>query len=166
MSRANVNLNVVQAFSTQPTQVVDQYAAAPLTTFEMNTYYFTYGGNMQIPVAGPDGTPCRIVKVHAGCGKKIVTWTAERLGAWPEIPDPAAADPANEVLDDVQVIPSAPLLSTNGRDHEFKICGVYVYLLRTPPDASKGFKAGIAPNDKSSATNSVYPKTGFKKLFG
>src|SRR4051812_30135151 len=74
------------------------------TDYKVDVKYVWSPGVMQMPVAGPDGTPARVVKKHAMVCKKIVDWTAERFNTWPVLPHWDSGS-TNEVLTHAEATP-------------------------------------------------------------
>jgi hypothetical protein len=113
------------------------------TTWDVTILYIASTGKLQVPVAGPEGSESRIVRVAATYGKKIMQWTATREGAMPIIPDPTPSDGRNEELADISINPTCPRLLASGGLH-YVASGQYVFLLRKPPDYTK-LKVPVAP---------------------
>jgi hypothetical protein len=83
-------------------------------------------GVLVIPVAGPKGTPPKIVRVHGGLETETVSFAGERVGAFPAIPAPEIQDPNVLLLDGVQHA-KAPMIQQQG-PHIWTITGAYSYV--------------------------------------
>lgn len=89
-------------------------------------------GVIQCPVAGPVGTPCELLRLHGGAAKRIVNWTAERVGAQPQVPSPLTQNP-NEVTGHVMVMPCTPAFAPDGTPF-YRLSGRYEYYLVVAPE--------------------------------
>lgn len=130
--------------------------------FQMSTTYQMDPGVLQIPVAGPDGTPSVFVKTHARTMRKIVSWRAMKQGDQPDMPDPNAIG-NNDVFVGFTMPVIAPVLDASGLRHFWSVSGTYVYGMRQPisPTVS-GLPAGASPVDMTSVTQNVLPAYLFR----
>ena len=58
----------------------------PYLEFGIRTHFVRDPGLVQQAAAGPAGTPCEILRVHAGKALKVVVFSALRLGAKCQVP--------------------------------------------------------------------------------
>lgn len=118
------------------------------TFFLLSTTYRETTGIVQMPVAGPYGTPSQILDWGGGCWKKIVVWEAVCEGGKPSLPSAAPANP-NERLESRDFTPQAPALMSDGITKVYRCTGVYIYALYSPPDFAAGVPMGRLPWDGS-----------------
>src|SRR5574341_667521 len=73
-----------------------EHLAVPNLGWKLVIEYFWFNGIAQMPVARPPGSPndipCKLVRLHAPYGKKVVSWTAKRFGEMPKMPSPETDD--------------------------------------------------------------------------
>lgn len=106
-----------------------QTEGASYNRYNIRQHLVTNYGLMQLPTAGPVGTPARIVRVHAPCSSKVVTWVIERLcevGEKPVLPHWDTLD-SNEVCIMGEVRIDAPVLQMNGSVFLWHVAGEYHY---------------------------------------
>ena len=58
----------------------DQNQDTAYSQYPIDTNYTWDEGLHVMPVAGPPGTPARVMRLHAGLNLKRVQWSAERIG--------------------------------------------------------------------------------------
>lgn len=85
-------------------------------------------GILAIPLAGPPGTGVKLVRVHAGIETENVSFSADRIGGYPQIPSPTIQDPNVIFLGGTQSAP-APMVQPQG-PHRWILTGNYVYVHR------------------------------------
>jgi hypothetical protein len=120
-------------------------------------------GLAQQPVAGPDGTPAKFVKLGAAHGRKVVRFYAERLGEQPVLPAPEPDTDAQKLLRG-KVVPANPMPTAEGGDYRFAVRGVYVYGLSLPVTPAAGIQgpttAGTTLNRSQNFLDQRYFSTG------
>lgn len=109
-------------------------------------------GVRQIAVAGPPGTACEIVRVHAGVGRKTVTFASTRTGARPTLPSPEPVS-SNEVLLGLHVKPYVPALFEDGPP-QCRVEGSFTHALVKPLTHKDNIAMGTAGYDKGDPGNS------------
>lgn len=129
----------------------------PHTSYQVHTRYIRDEGLIQVPVAAPpraDGSavPCEIIRTHAPCEKKVVTWAGERLGEHPFVPQPAPQS-SNEVLGNRVFGPLAPKPTGEGNAYAYGAEGEYTYFCIVPHDVAHPFFMGRQPYDATSGVN-------------
>lgn len=129
-----------------------EHAQFPYDEFTQQVDYTVDEGLLQVPVAGPAGTPCEIVRLHGGKGQRTLSFAAQRTGALPELPTPVPQS-ANEVLAGLNIKPAVPSLMADG-NAVTRVEGQYVHFLLTPLDHTKILPMGSAPYDTN--TGSTY----------
>jgi hypothetical protein len=87
-------------------------------------------GILQCPVAGPVGTPCEMIQLHAPIGQKHVPFRIQRQGGRPALPSTVPMN-SNEVLANVVIKPSAAIPMTDG-SAAMCVEGHYEFALRVP----------------------------------
>lgn len=118
---------------------------SPYGVYEVRTEYIWESGIVQSAVAQEsDATDSRILKLSGAYGKKVVTWTATRVGIPPVLPAPVGAS-GNEVLLSAVIRPRAPDLEASGTTLEYEVSGEYVFALLRPPWYADGIPMGSPP---------------------
>ena len=137
----------------------NQHAVAPYDEFSQQVSYVADDGLLQIPVAGPPGTPCEIVRQHAGVGQRLTAFAAQRTGALPELP---TADPQfpGEVLAGTRITPCIPSLMADGTG-VVRVEGSYVHFLLQPLTHKNYLPMGAAPFDEATGDQYQLLPTGF-----
>src|ERR1051326_6721534 len=79
---------------------------APYGSYIIAVTYYTDYGRLQLPVAPqtPNVAPVEVVQVRSPIAKKVVSWSCERHGAHPVVPNPFVTD-TNLLLDDTEITP-------------------------------------------------------------
>jgi hypothetical protein len=136
----------------------------PLALWVCAVSYVIDPGLRQIPVAGPPGTPCQIVRKHGGKGRKTIQWFAVGWGAKPPLPSSNTQQP-NEVLADWEVGKPAEGKWLDGQD-VVGVFGRYEYFLQQAPTPNDTLSFCTAPW-ASSPSVSVYSLSpaDFSSLF-
>lgn len=94
------------------------------------THDFSYDrGLIQLPVASRVAGS-RLIRLHGGCGKRVVRFRFVREGKPPIIP--AMADTSGDTLLAASVAPATPMPSVTGRGLDWVVSGEYVYAQDTP----------------------------------
>lgn len=97
--------------------------------YAIRQHHVTHSGLMQLPTAGPVGTPARIVRVHAPYSIKVVTWVVMvhcLQGEKPVLPHWDTLDP-NEVCTLAEVRVDAPAIRSGGEVFLWRASGEYHY---------------------------------------
>jgi hypothetical protein len=81
-----------------------------------------------------------VISLHGGAARRTVRLEAERLNAWPTVPQPVdfTAGTIGHTLLEHKLYPSAPQLSQDGRKSMYHIVCMYRFGLDRMPDYSKG----------------------------
>lgn len=108
---------------------IDSYFVQNTMTFGLAT-----GGN---------GT--QIIKAADDVWYRLCKWTAERVGANPQLPNPQTSD-SNETLVKAVLLGTAPQLNPDKRSYCVRASGYYIYLLSQAPSA---YVTGHLPYDNS-----------------
>ncbi len=85
-------------------------------------------GILAIPVAGPYGTPIKLVRVHGGMETETISASASSIGAYPVLPHPDVKDHNLQRLGGSQSVP-APMVQPQG-PHQWTISASYAYVHR------------------------------------
>jgi hypothetical protein len=128
-------------------------SGSPTTKYSCTQFYAWNYGLAQMPVAGPVGTPARIVRLHAPSCTKVVAWVAERLGAIPVCPHTDTGS-SNDVLIGKMIGLPVPGVIIDGTQ-VWQVAGVYSYALQVPPSDNDPLTAGSGPFDPSPSTANV-----------
>lgn len=102
-----------------------QRSFAHYNDYSIDSSYEWESGLLQVPVAGPPGSPSVLIQVHAPYSRKTVSWNAQRYGLKPLLPS-ANTGNANEVLYNWVCSPQAPVLSATGTP-QYAVSGQYEY---------------------------------------
>lgn len=148
--RVAINAVIVPTIpATDPPYYSASHRAAMYTTYQMESIYQTHRLRAALPVAAdPESTSesCAVVALGPAQTRRIVRIAAERVGAWPEFPDPetmeagmaTVGDPARGILPIPQKMMSSKLLggtrtrTCNGEEiYRARFEAVFA-LLRTP----------------------------------
>jgi hypothetical protein len=112
-------------------------------------------GELAVPVAGPDGTPCEIVKLHAKMCFKRVPFHLQRVGNKPDIPSANTSNP-NEILIRKGIAPNAPGIMAPQQEQVWTVDGVYEYVMRVPLAESDPIPCGSLTFDPTSPNANVF----------
>lgn len=130
--------------------------------FQTVVNYIEDDGLLQLPVAGPPGTPAVFVRTHAAIMRKVVTWRAMKAGGIPEVPSPDALGD-NDVFMGWRMSPAVPVPMANGKGVVWSISGDYLYGLRKPFDPkTAGVPTGATPAMTLPAVSNFYPASSFR----
>lgn len=137
-----------------PSEYSEEHAGPnPYSAAAINTKYEYHSGLIQVESAAPVNTPTQAIRRSSGRWTKTVSWTVERLGAPPRLPDDTPIN-SNEVLHYVSIIPAAPPSNPDGT-RIFRVSGIYIYICLQKPTE---FHAGRLPYDLRPATlNQINP---------
>lgn len=130
--------------------------------YHIETNHVTVPGLLQLPTAGPAGSPCDICRVHAPYRMKTVEWVVERkcvLGEKPVLPHWDTGNP-NEALTFHSVVAENPVLQINGSLFLWVVRGTYMYALGVPPQTygSGATPACITPVEQFGLTEADFSK--------
>ena len=144
----NYGLNTVTNLWSEDQQeaIYDAYLLAP-------AYYF-HAGVAQMPVQGPDGTACEIVKTSAACVRVAVAcaaaWVSRRRCPIPGTRRPRKRNAGGvqwTLLDSV-IVPASPRLEADGLTYIWTAVGVYLYALNIPASLNGPLPTGAMPYSK------------------
>jgi hypothetical protein len=121
----------------------------PHDWYTIETRYIWENGTVQLPIAmqGANASPlaASIVQLSSPYGLKVITWTAQRKGMQPILPDPAP-DNANQALGKWEVFFHNDMYCADLATAIYKRSGYYAYLLLKPIGVKNGiFHVGNAP---------------------
>lgn len=131
-------VNVVENLPALPTQ--DDFG--PVTAYGIATGYEWDKGLVGLPVAGPDRTPCKVLRLHGGICCKVIRWVAQRIAQKAALPSWDTQSP-NEILMWKKISSDLPGTMVDGTTVWSRV-GEYRYLLLVPP-ADTDDLAGSAP---------------------
>lgn len=130
------------------------HAVANYDEYSQVADYLFDSGLLQVPIAGPPGTPCEIIRWHAGVGQQLVTFAAQRTGARPELPTPEPQS-SNEVLASLHVKPMAPTVMADGTP-VCRVEGSYTHFLLRPVTHRDTLRMGTSPYEEGDPTGNSY----------
>jgi hypothetical protein len=117
----------------------------PYTAYEINTSYGLNTGILQLPVAGPPGTPPVLIQLHAGAQRKTVAVGGRRAGLPPLMPSSTSLGIDGGVLANFVLSPQSPVLDADGETYVYNTGATYVYYLSSFIRAEDGFRMGASP---------------------
>lgn len=97
--------------------------------YNIRQHFITHSGLMQLPTAGPVGSPARMVRVHAPYSIKVITWVVYKaceVSEKPTLPHWDTGDP-NEVCTIGEVRVDSPTLTADGKTLLWRVSGEYHY---------------------------------------
>lgn len=97
--------------------------------YNIRQHFVTHHGLLQLPTAGPVGSPARMVRVHAPYSIKVITWVVYKLcelGEKPILPHWDTGD-TNEVCTIAEVRIDSPTIAENGQAFHWRVHGEYHY---------------------------------------
>jgi hypothetical protein len=109
---------------------VDHETNGPYDTCLICSRIVTYLGVLPVPVAGPPGTPPKLIQFHAPFQLRLVAWIVTRWGAAPQLPHWDTGNPA-EVLIHHDISAGGPVITQFAQSWQ-KATGLYVYCLTDP----------------------------------
>jgi hypothetical protein len=124
----------------------------PYNVYDMTTRYYRNSGIIQAPIAGPasssggsSSTPTSaFFRVSQPTSTVTVKWSAERVGATPQIPAPDNNN-TNYVLLDHSITPIAPQVLPDGNTYVFRVEGEYFYGCKVPMRLNENLAMGAVP---------------------
>ncbi len=157
-----VTVNLVKEIpEEQRTQFSDETLTFMYTNYAVDVIYDTDQRTIMLPVAKAGIPAARFIRVAGATGQKIVRWTAERAGKWPDLPTPVTNN-SNEVLLHKRIVPIAAELLPDLTDYIYKASGEYVYGLRTPVDESTdGLQVAALPYTRAKFADNAVPGASF-----
>jgi hypothetical protein len=150
-------------------QVAEDYSSsdeeALYTHYKISSTYGSPQGILQLPLSASDleGTTCAFIQICQPTCWRVVKIEAERYGAAPEFPPPAATQIGNiqvSVLD-YKLAPEAPQLSADGVTKRYRTTAEYTYAFSRPPTTSEGLFAGSLPWMNSSIAADEFPADAY-----
>lgn len=139
-------------------------ASHQLAPYQLYALTIDYDDTFQIipqPLAAPDGTQVKHIKLQSAYTLVTVRWAGVRSGEHPEVPNPAPPAGSNFVLISRRTSPEAPRLSPDGNTRLYAISGAYVYSLTNPTVGVGGLPMGRLPSDATTAALYVYSALDF-----
>lgn len=104
-----------------------QIAGIGYGRYNIRQDYRRLSGLIQLPIAGPLGTPARIVRLNSGSAVKVVTWVVECLrlvGEKPTLPHWDTGD-SNEALIYSSIAVDQPAIQPDGQTFFWRVRGEY-----------------------------------------
>jgi len=134
---------------------------APYIQYDLHSDYTADKGILQVPVAGPSGTACELIRLHAGAMRKTVRAHARRAGLPPVLPSLAVQSPSTEVLGQFSVVPQSPVLASDGTTYVYQVNASYTSYLLNILAAEDGFRLGSAPYTTTSPNTNIISTNQF-----
>ena len=129
--------------------VLSKYAASqfngPYTDYRITTQYDDVATVIQVPVAGPPGTPSAILTLGGGMSSAMVSWTAESYGKPPTMPHPDHSDD-NYTYMQGQILGENVVVGIDGVTPIYRVSGTYKYALKRPRTAKDDIFLGLVPS--------------------
>ncbi len=129
----------------------------PYETYEVRTFLSWDEGVITLPVASVPGTHAELVRLHAGCGEKVVTWFARRKAVAIQAPA-QESNTATQVFAGEVINLKTAVLQPDGVTWLYTWAGFYRYLLvrRVSPNVGDQVSFGQPPYASGSATANVF----------
>ena len=121
--------------------------------------YEFHPGTAALAVAGPDGTPLDIIKLHAGYWTKVVDWSYQRNNLWPQCPSPFPLEEGLELIYASPVV-AVPYDAMEGR-RIFRVSGTYIYAIREPLEEFGPFESAGVPSSAFTQSENILPAENF-----
>ena len=136
----------------------------PYTCVEAKSHYDTRTGAIGLPIAATstsgNADTAAVVRVHPSVAVRTYRLIAERLGDWPDLPEPEEikkdANGITETLIQQHVMPTMPELTAGGKTYRYRVEAKYVYQLSRPPTTREKLRAGSSPIDDSMPNNNFF----------
>jgi len=112
-----------------------------------------------------------IVQLAEDVVRRTVLYDAERLGAWPELPQPIdypidnGAQSAHAILKRYSVLPFPPTVSPTGEGLIYRVQAKYLWLLEKPLSNEKPWPLGHLPHVDDQQPGFL-PKEAFQERIG
>ena len=112
-----------------------------------------------------------IVQLGWDVVRRTVLYDAERLGTWPELPQPIdypiaeGANPPKAILQKYTVSPLPPTVSPTGEGLIYRVQAKYLWILEKPPEADKPWPLGHLPHVEDKQAGFL-PKEAFQERIG
>lgn len=137
----------------------EQFGESPYTEQPIDTRYEHFMGIVSIPVAGPPGTPPKIVTLHAPYAMKTVHWTTERQGEQNRMPHWNTGN-SYEQLAYKTLVPAVPLMDIDGKRF-YRTSGTYCYCIAVAPTDADTFAVGSPAYDLLPADENILTPASF-----
>lgn len=112
-----------------------QSTGIPYSDYKIDREAKVRQGILTIPVAGPPGTPPKLVRTFAPYLEKRATWSVERINFPPVVPHWDTGDP-NSVPTEMTFYPMSPMPIDDFRQ-AWRMEGEYSYVSAISPDLTK-----------------------------
>ena len=134
---------------------------ADYSDYRTDTHTHFDEGVLVLPVAGPPGTPPKIVRTHAPHVTRRVNWIAEKLNAKPKLPHWNTSN-GNDILVSAHFNSTSPAVGANHLT--FRADGIYVYASAAPSNMDNiSLPMGAPPNVNRSVTQNTYTISAFSQ---
>jgi hypothetical protein len=155
--------------SKEPLQLDDQTGPSqqqsrggfPYVYCLVENHYDVRDGYMQLPIARWGGAPqpaaprpsCVMIPLHEPIGKRSIIVHAERVGDWPDLPDPFPIgtdfNAITQVRDRQKILCEVPELLADGKTRLFKRQFRLDYMMGRAPRSNELLAGGGSPVDQS-----------------
>jgi len=153
-------LPIIQGSSVPLPYSNEHLNVAAYTVYAIDTTYGYDSGIRVLPTSGTMVGAAK-VRVHQGFQTKTVTWTAERVGKEPDIPDTDTGDP-DDVLIEANMTPCNPMQQLDKKI--WRISGVYIYARLKPKIIGQSkFPVGTTPAEIERSSARSYGPAQVKK---
>lgn len=140
----------------------EEFLNAQDTEYSVTRTTLHFPGLEQVGAAGPVGTPCLFIRVHAPYEQEVVQWSAKRLAGPPVVPSPV--DPAsplgyspNLILLDFKF--SIPILMPMGGGnpgHIWLVSGYALYGKKIVEGPICNYRTGVMPWEQNTKNPSQW----------
>lgn len=138
----------------------EQLSISPYSQYLIDVKYICTSGIIQTGVGSP-GAECEFIGVTGGLARKVVHWTAERIGAKPVLPHWETDNP-NEPWLTKEIQPASVVLTPDSRQ-VYRVSGTYTYGLKRNLGEQDKLYSGSVPVDKLAASTQYIDGSQFSK---
>jgi hypothetical protein len=151
-----------------------QHGQAAYTLYKARSSLIVDTGQVGMPIAGrakplaPKAARVAVIQLHNGFAKRIVEIEAERIGEWPELPEPVPFTDSNSIEHTptrYEISPAMPVLAADGLTDVFRSGMRIEYLLDRPPGVGESIPVGNLPYrtpGTGAAATTVMPFSAFR----
>lgn len=145
----------------------------PYLYCQVENDYEVCDGYMQLPIARFGGTSvplspqpsCVMIPIHASIAKRSIIVHAERVGEWPDLPDPFPVGPDFNAITQVRakqkILSESPELLADGKTRLFKRQFRVNYMMERAPQSTELLAGGGSPVDESSPQDNTIDGSHF-----
>lgn len=141
----------------------EEHRQSMYTFYQIDSKYETDELIVQLPIAAASNSESQDTAAFIGLGrgltKRIVRLAAERLGAWPDIPQPISATHNGLTMRLLKhwSQPKAPKFQADGKTQLFSIDAEYVYGMNRKPRVDEALVVGALPWDTTDLARNSLP---------